>query len=183
MFKIVKDSEKSLREKCKDVPLPLREEDEAFVHEMMDYLKRTQDPKFREKHPTVREGVGLAAPQVGRNIKAIVIYYPLDQEGKEHVELELVNPRIVSNSIRKAYLSGGEGCLSVDGEHPGHVIRDYKIKVKAFDAKEKKEVELVARGYDAIVLQHEIDHLSGILYYDRISKTDPFQDIPNAYVI
>lgn len=85
MFKIVKDSEKSLREKCKDVPLPLREEDEAFVHEMMDYLKRTQDPKFREKHPTVREGVGLAAPQVGRNIKAIVIYYPLDQEGKEHV--------------------------------------------------------------------------------------------------
>lgn len=183
MLKIVKDTEKSLREKSKDVALPLSEEDDAFIREMMDYLKRTQDPKFREKHPNVREGVGLAAPQVGRNIKALVIYYPLDEEGKEHVELALVNPRIVSNSIRKAYLSGGEGCLSVDGDHPGHVIRDYKIKVKAYDALEKKDIELVARGYDAIVLQHEVDHLSGILYYDRISKTNPFQEIPNAFVI
>ena len=183
MLKIVKDTDPRIRQKCAEVPLPLSEENETLIHEMMDYLKKSQDPEFREKHPSVREGVGLAAPQIGKNICMLCVYYPLDQEGKEVVELELVNPKIVSNSVRKAYLEGGEGCLSVDNEHPGHVIRDFKIKVKAYDALAKKEIELVARGYDAIVLQHEIDHLSGILYYDRISKKDPFQEIPNAYVI
>ena len=61
------------------------------------------------------------------------------------------------------------------GEHPGYVLRDYKITVKAIEARTKEEIIFKAVGYEAIVLQHEIDHLNGILFYDRIDKKDPFK--------
>ncbi|HOA11556.1 MAG TPA: peptide deformylase, partial [Bacilli bacterium] len=62
------------------------------------------------------------------------------------------------------------GCLSVDEDHPGHVYRHYKIRVKAFDILNNEEVEINTFGYPAIVLQHEIDHLHGVLFYDRINE-------------
>ena len=92
----------------------------------------------------------------------------------------MVNPKIVVNSIKKTYLEGGEGCLSVDEEHRGYVYRDFKIVVKAYNDLTGKEEHITARGYDAIVLQHEIDHLDGILFYDRIDKNDPFKIIEGA---
>jgi peptide deformylase len=67
MIKIVKDSNPKIREKSVEVPLPLSKEDAEFIEEMMKYLKLSQDPEYREKHPACREGVGLAAPQAGRN--------------------------------------------------------------------------------------------------------------------
>ncbi len=185
MLKIVKDPTKSLRERCKEVPLPLSNEDQDLIDEMLGYLLSTQDPEFRKRHPEAREGVGLAAPQVGHNVRMLVISYPVygedgQIEGKK--EYQLVNPKITTTSVRKAYIDSGEGCLSVDQDHPGHVIRHFKITVQAYEAKEKKSIEIVARGYDAIVLQHEIDHLDGILFYDRIDKSSPFKTIPGAYV-
>ena len=82
--------------------------------------------------------------------------------------------KIILESIQEVYLSGGEGCLSVDEMHEGYVYRHNKIQVKAFNAITMKEEIITARGYEAIVLQHEIDHLSGVLYYDHINKKDPF---------
>lgn len=183
MLKIVKDTNPRLREKSKEVALPLSKEDKAFLDEMMEYLKLSQDEKFREKHPNVREGVGLAAPQAGRNVRMLVIYYPAptEEEPDKVVQNKLVNPKIVVNSIRKAYLEAGEGCLSVDLEHKGYVYRDFKIVVEAFDAIPMEKVRITARGFDAIVLQHEIDHLNGILFYDHIDPKDPFKKIPGAY--
>ena len=55
--------------------------------------------------------------------------------------------------------------------------------MKAYDVVSKKEVLIKAKGYDAIVLQHEYDHLDGILYYDRINKKEPNKEIPNSYLI
>ena len=182
MLKIVKDTDPRMRKKCEPVAVPLNEENDALIHEMMRYIKDSQDPAFREKHPSVREGVGLAAPQIGKCLRMLVIYYPRGDKYPP-VELALANPRIITNSIRKAYLQSGEGCLSVDADHPGHVIRDFKIKVRAYDALAKQDVEIVARGYDAIVLQHEIDHLDGILFYDRIPKDNPFAEPPNSEAI
>ena len=75
------------------------------------------------------------------------------------------------------------GCLSVDNEHEGYVYRSYKIVVKAFDALKGEDVTITARGYDAIVLQHEIDHLNGVLFYDHIDKKDPFKVIPGSVEI
>ena len=185
MLHIVKDSTPSLRSRCEEDPLPLSKENQELIDEMLRYLLSTQDPDFRKKHPGTREGVGLAAPQVGHNVRMLVISYPRYNANGEidgKTEYQLVNPKITTTSVRKAYIDAGEGCLSVDEEHPGHVIRHFKITVEAFDAKSHQNIVITARGYDAIVLQHEIDHLDGILFYDRIDKVHPDKTIPGAYV-
>jgi len=183
MLHIVKDSEPSLRQKCAPVETPLSAENQALIDEMLKYLLLSQDPKYREKHPECREGVGLAAPQVGHNVRMIVISYATGDEKNPVIQYQLVNPRIVVNSVKKCYLSGGEGCLSVDAEHRGRVYRDFKVVVQAYEAGLKQDVTITARGYDAIVLQHEIDHLNGILFYDHIDKINPNKDIPGAVEI
>ena len=175
-FKIVKDTATSIRAKSVDIPLPVSEEIVSLLNKMHDYLVASQDKEIREKYK-LREGVGLAAPQIGKNIKALVVYYEnQDEDGNiiSVVDHRLVNPKIISESVKEAYLAGGEGCLSVDLDHEGYVYRKYKIQVKAFSIKEMKDVIITARGYEAIVLQHEIDHLNGILFYDHIDKKDPF---------
>ncbi|MFA5283568.1 MAG: peptide deformylase [Bacilli bacterium] len=184
MIKIVKDSKPSLRDKSIDVAIPLSKKDEELLLEMLDYLKKSQDREYCEKHH-LREGVGLAAPQVGKNKRMIVIYYDklIDENKKETISLALVNPIIIAGSVKKAFLKAGEGCLSVDNPHEGYVYRDFKIVIKAYDAIAKREVEIAARGYDAIVLQHEIDHLNGILFYDHINKKEPFINIDNSVAI
>ena len=179
MLKIVKDNVKSLREKCAPVEMPLSKNDEKLLLEMLDYLKKSQDDEYAEKH-NIRSGVGMAAPQVGVNKRMFVVYYQL---GDKLVEYALVNPKIVATSLKLCYLSGGEGCLSVDKDHQGYVYRPNKVTIKAYNLLEKKDVEIIARGYDAIVLQHEYDHLNGILYYDHIDKKDPFKHIDNTIEI
>ena len=179
MFKIVKDNEKSIREKCQPVVLPLSQEDKDLALGMVDYLIKSQDEEYASKH-NIRAGVGLAAPQIGINKRMFAIYYETE-EG--FVKYALINPKIIQNSIKKVALASGEGCLSVDNDHPGYVYRFDKIVIKGFDAITNKEVTITARGYDAIVLQHEYDHLDGILYYDRINKENPTQEVPNSYLI
>jgi N-formylmethionyl-tRNA deformylase len=82
---------------------------------------------------------------------------------------------LISNSVQKSYLAGGEGCLSVKDKHEGYVKRYFKIKLKAYDYISQKEVVLSLKNYISIVVQHEFDHLFGILYYDRINKSNPFE--------
>jgi peptide deformylase len=183
MIRIVKDNAKSIRAVSKEVALPLSGEDKAQLDEMLGYLKQSQDPAFREKNPKVREGIGLASPQIGINKRMLVIYYPIDPEKTQYIQYELVNPRIVISSIKKCYLEGGEGCLSVDTPHPGHVYRDYRITVKAYDALLGKDTTIRAEGYDAVVLQHEIDHLNGVLFYDHIDPKDPEKVLPGSVAI
>ena len=96
-------------------------------------------------------------------------------DGKKDIEYVLVNPKIVAESAQKCYLSSGEGCLSVPGEHKGLVPRSMRIKVRAYDLITDQEIEFTAEDYLAVVLQHEIDHFSGRLFYDRINKTNPWQ--------
>ena len=172
-FKIVKDSNPSLRLKSEEIK-KITPEIISFVNDMHDYLVASQDEVISKKY-NMREGVGLAAPQVGRNIKALVVYYEEQtEEGIKVVDHRLINPRIILESVKECYLSGGEGCLSVDDHHDGYVYRHNKIQVKAFNAQTMKEEIITARGYEAIVLQHEIDHLNGVLYYDHIDKKNPF---------
>ena len=177
IFKIVKDTNKSLREKSVNVDLPLSTEIEELGLEMLQYLKNSQDDEFLQKHPEVRSGVGLAAPQIGRNIKLIAVYF---NDGKKDIEYVLVNPKIIAESAQKCYLSSGEGCLSVPKNHDGYVYRNFRIKVKAYNLLTKKDETIEARGYLSVVLQHEIDHLSGILYYDRINPFEPFKVLSGA---
>ncbi|MNN91373.1 Peptide deformylase 2 [compost metagenome] len=67
-----------------------------------------------------------------------------------------------------------EGCLSVDRDVQGFVPRYEKVQIKAYDT-EGNELKLRFKGFDAIVMQHELDHLNGIMFYDRINKDNPFK--------
>ena len=172
-FKIVKDSVPSLRQKSEEIK-EITPEIIEFVNEMHDYLVASQDEEISKKY-NIREGVGLAAPQVGRNIKALVVYFEEETDDGVHVvDHRLINPKIILESVKECYLGGGEVCLSLDDKHEGYVYRHNKIQVKAFNAQSMKEEIITARGYEAIVLQHEIDHLNGVLYYDHIDKKNPF---------
>ena len=180
MLKILDDTKKELRKNCEVVETPLNQEDENTILEMLDYVIKSQDDEYALKY-NIRPGVGLAAPQIGINKKMIAIYF-IDENEKE-VRHALVNPRIISNSTRLIAIKSGEGCLSVKEDKEGYVYRYFKITVKAYDALKKQDVTFTAKGYEAIVLQHEIDHLSGILYYDRINKKNPFEIKPNSELL
>jgi peptide deformylase len=109
---------------------------------------------------TMREapGVGLAAPQVGESIRVLVAEY-------EDEAVALVNPEIIKRSEDEEL--GTEGCLSIPGFIGEDVSRATAITVKARDPK-GKEIRIKAEGWFARILQHEIDHLDGVLYTDRI---------------
>lgn len=107
------------------------------------------------------EGIGLAAPQVGDTRRICVVDVSEDGSGVT----EFINPEIIeksgSNSIE-------EGCLSIP-EYREFVDRSAKVKVKA-QKKDGAQFEVEAEGLLAICLQHEIDHLDGILFVDRLSR-------------
>lgn len=128
----------------------------------------------------LRPAVGIAAIQLGIPKALIAVSVPTE-EGSD--EFALANPRIVSESVQNAYLAQGEGCLSVAEEHEGLVWRHARITVTGYDLLRKDFIRVRAEGYTAICLQHEIDHLSGILFYDRINKDDPWKEDPQAEVI
>ena len=178
---IIKDSNPLIREKSKDVTFPLSQEDKDLLMEMHKYVyESTIDEIAEEKN--LRPAVGISAIQVGvpKKMTSIIIK---DSEGNVKVEYALINPKIVSNSVEKSYLKSGEGCLSVVKDHEGYIYRSARVKVKGYDLLTEKEVEIKASGYLAIVLQHELDHFKGILFYDHINKKDPFFEDPNAICI
>ncbi len=107
-------------------------------------------------------GIGLAAPQIGVSQRLIVID-PGKERGSELITL--INPVIVSGEGHNAI---DEGCLSVP-DFTAEVPRQAEILVRGVTLDEK-EIEFAARDLLAIVLQHEIDHLNGILFIDRISS-------------
>ncbi len=110
-------------------------------------------------------GVGLAAPQVGVYKRLIVIYLPAgyDDEDDPEISLALVNPEIQRAGGREW---DAEGCLSFPDLY-GDVQRYASVTVRAQDI-EGNSLKIKARGLLARVLQHEIDHLDGILYFDRM---------------
>jgi peptide deformylase len=113
-------------------------------------------------------GVGLAAPQIGVGLRVIVVDVPeSDDDEAEHIKLQLINPEIARSDGEQI---GEEGCLSIPG-YVGIVKRALNVTVKAQNRK-GKDVKIKATGYLARVLQHEIDHVDGILYTDRIEKPE-----------
>ena len=182
---IIDDNNPLLREVSEPVALPLSDEDRTTLMEMFEYLRNSQDePKAEELG--IRPGVGIAAIQIGiKKRMCAVLVYDYDDEGEICGEMAyaLVNPRIISHSERMAYLTDGEGCLSVNDEHQGYVPRYAKVKIKAFDALTNQDITITARGYEAIVFQHELDHFDGRVFYDHINKEDPFTPIEGAMEI
>lgn len=181
---IIKDSDPLIRQKSEPVSLPLSKEDETLLCELYQYVEDSRDEE-KAKEFNLRPAVGISAIQVGipKQLTAVIVN-EMDKDGKEvFYKYMLVNPKIISSSMQKAYLENGEGCLSVDNVHEGYVVRSARVTVKAFDLIQNKDITIRARGYLAIVLQHEIDHFSGVLFYDHIDAKNPYPVIEEAIVI
>ena len=176
MKDIIREGHPSLRNTAEAVALPLSDEDKKTLKEMAEFLENSQNPEISEKYG-LRPGVGLAAPQINQSKRMIAVR--IDDEKGNQYHHALVNPKIISHSVEQAYISSGEGCLSVDREVPGFVPRYARVTVKGFDI-DGKEVKLRLKGLPAIVFQHEIDHLNGIMFYDHINKNNPFDPPKNA---
>ncbi|MDP6944090.1 MAG: peptide deformylase [Myxococcota bacterium] len=107
-------------------------------------------------------GIGLAAPQVARNIRLITV--DVDQDGSPGTLMHLVNPVITESHGRTSY---EEGCLSFPGL-AAEVRRKKEIHVQAYDL-DGGEIDLHADGLLSICIQHEIDHLNGVCFVDRLN--------------
>lgn len=115
------------------------------------------------------KGVGLAAPQVGVLERVVVIQTPEDEEEPGSGELYVVvNPKIVRASDDQ--VEGIEGCLSIPG-YVGEVTRQQAITVKGQDV-EGRKIRINAQGFLARAFQHEIDHLEGELFIDKLTAPD-----------
>lgn len=121
-------------------------------------------------------GAGLAAPQIGRSLRLAVIETPpeYDDDDNEIPDTRdlyvIVNPEIVWQSRRID--DGIEGCLSIPG-YVGEVSRPYAIRVQTQDRNGKKQ-RLKLNGWTARIFQHEIDHLNGILYTDKLTAPENY---------
>lgn len=121
-------------------------------------------------------GVGLAAPQINKKLRLVVIETPpeSDDDGNEIPDSRdlyvLINPEIVNSSRKK--VGGIEGCLSIPG-YVGEVERSQAIRVKALDRRGRK-IDLKLKGWPARIVQHEVDHLDGVLYTDRLTAPENF---------
>lgn len=178
MKDIVREGHPALRKVADEVTFPLSEEEKKLGQEMLTFLKNSQDEAIAEKYG-LRGGVGLAAPQLAVSKRIIAIH--IEDEDRTY-SYTLYNPKVRSHSVQEACLAGGEGCLSVDREVPGFVVRHERVTIEAFD-QEGKPIKLRLKGYPAIVVQHEIDHLNGVMFYDHINEKNPNLLPPDVDVI
>lgn len=169
MKNFIYDGHPLLRTVVDEVKIPLEDADKEIMRQLLEYLQNSQDPKLAKKYK-LKEGVGLAAPQVGLN-KRIFAIRAEDEKDQLH-EYALANPKIISHSEELTYLSKGEGCLSVKNDIPGIVPRYRRIKLTGYDLAGNL-IEMRLKGYISIIIQHEIDHLNGKMFYDHIDKNNP----------
>ncbi len=171
MDDIIREGDPILRTVTEPVSIPPTEDDVAEMDAMMLFLKNSQNEELARKYK-LRAGVGISANQVGLNKRMFAAYF-MDDSG-EMRELALFNPKIVSHSEAMTYLPESEGCLSVDRIVQGFVPRYERVQVKAWN-REGQEVKMRFRGFGSIIIQHEIDHLNGIMFYDHINKENPYK--------
>jgi len=173
MKDVIREGHPTLRKVAEELTFPLTDEEKDLAAEMLQFLKNSQDPELAEKYE-LRPGVGIAAPQVDISKRMIAVHVPSEDPEDPLPELSevLINPKIVSHSVQQTCLSEGEGCLSVDREVPGYVPRHKRIRVEYFDVDGNKQKKRL-KNFPAIVVQHEIDHLNGVMFYDRIDPDNP----------
>ena len=169
---ILDEKDKRVRAKNIDTTFPLTKEKKKLISDMLEHLRLSQIEKYAKKYK-LRPGMGLAAPQMGVNERFFVVCY---EESEGHfVDYVLINPEIVSHSEELIYVEEGEGCLSVNRYVEGIVPRYARVTVEYQDEfGNPKSVRV--REEIAVAFQHEIDHLDGIMFTDKIDPKDPFKN-------
>ena len=171
-IKVLDEKNKILHQISKEVTFPVSKEDQKLAYDTIDYLIMSQDEKLAEKY-NLRAGMGMAFPQLGK-LKRIFVIALVHDDGS--IEKHIVcNPKIISQSEELIYVGEGEGCLSVNREVEGIVPRCARVTVEYYDFDGNIKTIRVREDI-AVAFQHEIDHLNGILFVDRIDKKNPFKD-------
>ena len=172
MRDILDEKESILHTKSEDVTFPLTKEDKKTIKDMIEMLTDSQIPELSEKYH-LRPGMGLAAIQLGIPKRYFVIVH--EYEPGKFDEYVIINPKIVSASEEMIYVGEGEGCLSVNRPVEGIVPRHARITLEAYD-EDGNKIRVRGREELAIAFQHELDHLNGILFVDKIDKNNPFKN-------
>ena len=172
-IKIYDEKDKILRVVSKEVVFPLDEDTIKLANDAITFLKASQDEKLAEKY-NLRAGMGLAFIQMGIAKRIFVIANKNEDDNtfEEHI---IINPEIISQSEELIYVGEGEGCLSINRPTVGIVPRHARVTIKYNDL-EGNVKQIRVREEIAIAFQHEIDHLNGILFVDKIDKKDPFKN-------
>ena len=173
MFKplnILDEKNPHLRRVCSEVSFPLSKDDKKIIQQVIDHLTYSQIEKYEKKY-NLRPGMGLAFPQLGLDKRIIIIVHEVDDGIFDNYVF--INPKIISESEEMIAAEAGEGCLSVNREVDGHVPRHARVTIEGLD-EDGNKIRVRAREELSIAFQHEIDHLNGILFYDRIDKNKPF---------
>lgn len=171
-LKILDEKNKTLRLISKDVVFPLDENTRKMIKDALKYLEMSQIDEYTEKY-NLRPGMGLAFIQLGIPKRIFVICN--EKDDGEFEKYVVINPKIVSHSEELIYVEEGEGCLSVNRPVEGIVPRFARISV---EAKDEDGVEKTYRLREdlSVAFQHEIDHLNGILFVDKIDSKDPYKN-------
>ena len=164
--------DKKIRMKSEKVSFPLTKEKQELIANMIKHIDDSQLPGSKD-----RPGVGLAAVQVGHLDRMYYINAPAS-DGQPAWREFFINPVIKKKKGPIAALEGGEGCLSVGDEIPGQeglVHREWEVIIEGYSFFQKKIITIKRVGYQAIIAQHEQDHLNANLFMDRIDKFDPWK--------
>lgn len=153
-------------------PSPLLKREAKEIEQITPYIRELIDD-MEEMMVSSGHSVGMAAPQVGELVRLVVADASLAKRPcSNHGRLILINPEIIKHSGSQRTR---EGCMSVP-EYTGNVNRAATVVVQYLDRNfESKTIE--AEGFEAVLLQHEIDHLDGVLFIDRVisRRTDLFR--------
>lgn len=171
MKDILDEKDKRLHQISEEVTFPMSKEDLHNIDLMEEYLVNSQIEEKAEQYD-LRPGMGMAAVQIGVLKRYIVI---VEETEEGFISYIVINPKIVSNSQEMIYVEDGEGCLSVNREVEGIIPRYARVTVEGYDIDGNK-IKIRAREDIAIAFQHEIDHLNGILFVDKIDKNNPFKN-------
>lgn len=174
-LKILDEKNKMLRTVSSEVTFPLSEKDKSLAKDALKYLEMSQIDEYTKKY-NLRPGMGLAFIQLGVPKRIFVIVDEVD-EGKFE-KYVIINPKMISHSEELVYVEEGEGCLSVNRPVDGIVPRYARIKIEAQDENGERVI-LRLREDLAVAFQHEMDHLDGILFVDRIDPKNPFKGKEN----
>ena len=172
--------DEKVRTKSKKVEFPLTEEKIKLIEGMIKHIDDSQKPGSE-----LRAGVGIAAVQVGHLDRMYYINAPASDGQPEWREF-LINPVIKKMKPQPAALEMGEGCLSVGDDVPGQeglVHRNWQVTVTGYSYFQKKEVTITKVGYQAIIIQHEQDHLNAGLFFDRIDQENKWKRLKGEVLI
>ena len=171
-IEILDEKDPRLHQVSEEVTFPLDDDTKKLIEDVLVYLELSQDEEIAKKYD-IRAGMGMSFVQLGR-LERIFVVSEDNGDGTfdRHV---VINPKMISHSEELIFVGEGEGCLSVNRPVDGIVPRYARCTFQAFD-EEGKEYQIRVREDISIAYQHELDHLNGILFVDKIDSKNPYKN-------